>query len=180
VGGMGRPVITFLRWMFAFGYAILFAIVMGLMIDRGGWWILAGIGLILLTLAIGTRQVRTGSSGVRLSPADSATATSTPTDNSAIWVPPIFTAIGVYSALNPDAVLDGRSFDKLRDKQSFALALGVICVGFAVGSHAGSYWGCRGFARVSWWGRLIGGWSAVLGFVYIFSSIVEVAGWPWG
>ena len=101
-------------------------------------------------------------------------------DGSAIWAPLIFIVIGVYSILYPEAILEGEPYDKLRDKHAFSIALGVMWIGFAVGSHAHAYWGARGFSRVSFWGRLVGGWAGVLGFLYVFSSIIEVAGWPWG
>lgn len=100
--------------------------------------------------------------------------------NSGIVPPLIFAALGVYCILFPNAVLEGDPYDKLRDKHAVAIALGIICIGFSLGAHANDYWGAKGYPRVSFWGRLIGGWAGVLGFVYVLSSIIEVSGWPWG
>jgi hypothetical protein len=100
-------------------------------------------------------------------------------DGSAIWSPLIFLVIGICLILFPDAIVRGEPWDKLSNKHSFAVALGVSAIGFAVGSHAHGYWGARGFDGVSFWGRLVGGWAAVFGFLYVFWSIIEFAGWPW-
>jgi hypothetical protein len=64
---MRQAAITILRWTFGFAYAVLFLIVMSLMTDRGGWWILAGIAMILLTFILkaylGETDEDSGSSG---------------------------------------------------------------------------------------------------------------------
>lgn len=47
-----KQVSPIIRWTFGPAYAVLFVIAMTQMIERGGWWILAGVGMILLTIGI--------------------------------------------------------------------------------------------------------------------------------
>lgn len=107
------------------------------------------------------------------------TDTERPSDGSGIWPPLIFLSIGLCLILFPDAIVKGEPWDKLPNKHSFAVALGVSAIGFAVGAHSHAYWGAKGFPRISFWGRLIGGWTAVFAFAYVFWTVIKFGGWPW-
>ena len=95
-----------------------------------------------------------------------------------IVLPLVFLAIGVYCIVFPEAILDDPAYAKL-PKRSFGAACGLLFVAAAVGFHAHEWWGRRGFARVSHFGRLIGGVTAIGAFAYLFKCIVETDGWPW-
>lgn len=94
-----------------------------------------------------------------------------------IVFPLVFLAIGVYCIAFPEALLDSPEYAEL-PKRSFGAACGLAFVASAIATHAHGYWGRRGYARVSHWGRLIGGLVKLGCIAYIFKCIIEVDS-PW-
>ncbi len=104
---------------------------------------------------------------------------SAPADaQSGIAYPLICLAIGVFCIVFPETILDSPAYAEL-PKQAFGAAFGLLFVAAAIGGHAHSYWGRRGYSRVSHVGRLVGGMIGIGSFLYMFKCIVEVDGWPW-
>ena len=85
--------------------------------------------------------------------------------------PLICLAIGVYSIVFPEALLDDPAYAKL-PMRSFGTALGLLFVAGGVAFHARQ---SRGRTHVL---RVICGVVATAAFAYMIGCIVVVEGWP--
>jgi hypothetical protein len=92
-------------------------------------------------------------------------------------LPLVLFAIGIYCIAFPEAILDDPAYARL-PKRHFGAACGLLFIGGAIGFHCHEWWGRNGFVRVSHIGRTLSALLVIGAFVFIFTTIIDLYGWP--